>query len=194
MTLIGLTGGLGMGKSAAAELLRRRGVPLVDSDVIARQVVEPGQPALAEIAAQFGPEVIGPDGRLRRDRLANRVFRDDAQRKQLEAILHPRIRAVWSAQAVQWRREKGRCGVAIIPLLFEVGAVGDFDRVLCVACSRPTQLERLQPRGWSQEEIDRRCRAQWPVEKKMAAADFVVWSEGTLDILGAQLDRVLASL
>src|SRR5437899_8502578 len=91
----GLTGGIGMGKSTAADLLRKRGLPVVDSDVIARQAVEPGQPALAEIRQLFGAEMVGDDGRLRREELARRVFADAESRRKLEAILHPRIRAVW---------------------------------------------------------------------------------------------------
>lgn len=192
MILIGLTGGIGMGKSTAAELLRKRGLPVVDSDLIARELVAPGQPALAEIAAQFGQDLIGADGALRRDVLARRVFADDAQRRKLEAILHPRIRQTWQARARQWCAEGRRRGVAVVPLLYEVGVDNEFDRIVCVACSAATQRERLRPRGWTDQDIAQRQQAQWPVEKKMALADFVVWSEGGLDVLVAQLDRVLA--
>src|ERR1041385_6459689 len=90
----GLTGGIGMGKSTAADLLRGRGFPVVDSDIIAREIVEPGQPALAEVRQVFGAEIVGADGRLRRDELARRVFGDSEARRRLEAILHPRIRAI----------------------------------------------------------------------------------------------------
>src|SRR5436190_1394321 len=103
MKTFGLTGGIGMGKSTTADLLRKRGFPVVDSDVIARQVVEPGQPALAEVQGLFGQEIVGADGRLRRDELARRVFTDAEARRRLEGILHPRIRAVWQAQLRSWR-------------------------------------------------------------------------------------------
>jgi dephospho-CoA kinase len=98
MKLFGLTGGIGMGKSTAAEILRQRGVSIIDTDEIAREVVEPGQPALAEVQRLFGREIVGADGCLRRDELARRVFADDDARRKLEAVLHPAIRKIWLAQ------------------------------------------------------------------------------------------------
>jgi dephospho-CoA kinase len=189
---LGLTGGIGMGKSAVAGLLRQRGWPVADSDLIARQVVEPGQPALAEITARFGSDMLGPDRRLRRDRLAERVFAHEASRKELEAILHPRIRRIWRAQVERWRQEREHRAAVVVPLLFEVDAAREFDLVVCVACSAATQRERLRARGWDEEQILRRNQAQWPVEKKAALADFVLWSEGSLEVLAAQLDHLLA--
>lgn len=190
-TIYGLTGGVGMGKSAAADYLRGRGIAVVDSDAIARQVVEPDQSALAELSAAFGAEIIGADGGLDRAALARRVFADTAARKQLEAIVHPRIRAIWQAQVAAWRAEGRPIGVAMIPLLFEIGAQPHFDRTICVACSVASQRERLRARGWSDEQSDQRIAAQWPLEKKMAAADFIVWSEGGLDVLAEQLKRII---
>src|SRR5512137_799134 len=105
MRVLGLTGGVGMGKSTSAQLLCDRGVPVVDTDDLARQVVAPGQPALAEVREAFGADVVGPDGQLRRDELAQRVFADAAARTRLEQILHPRIRALWRAQVETWRTE-----------------------------------------------------------------------------------------
>ncbi len=183
-----------MGKSAAAEILLRRGLPVADSDAIAREVVEPGQPALAEIVARFGAEVTGPEGGLRRDWLAQRVFSEAGERKALEQILHPRIRQVWRERLEAWRQAGHPRTVVVVPLLYEVGLSGDFDRVICVACSPATQQERLQARGWSEEQIRSRQQAQWPADQKMAQADFVAWSEGGLDLLAAQLDRILARL
>lgn len=191
MTLLGLTGGIGMGKSTAAELFRNAGWPVADTDLIAHQIVEPGQPALAEIQTHFGADMIDPLGRLRRDHLAECVFADPARRRELESLLHPRIRQAWSAQAAQWSQEGRPAAVVVVPLLYEVASGGEFDRVLCVACSSPTQHRRLAERGWTPEHIARRLQAQWPVEKKMALADFVVWSEGGLPVLQAQLDRIL---
>jgi dephospho-CoA kinase len=190
-TIYGLTGGVGMGKSAAADALRARSIAVVDSDAIARQIVEPGQPALVELCAVFGAKVIGADGYLDRVAMAKIVFADTAARQRLEAILHPRIRAIWQAQVAAWRAEGRAVGVAVIPLLFETGAQVHFDKTLCVACSPARQRERLRARGWSEEEGARRMAAQWPVERKMAAADFVVWSEGSLDVLAEQLRRII---
>jgi dephospho-CoA kinase len=194
MIIIGLTGGIGMGKSTVADMLRQRGLPVSDSDVIAREVVEPGQPALAEIAARFGREMIGPDGRLRRDRLARCVFAEPERRKELEALLHPRIRRAWLDRAAAWRQAGQPRGVVVIPLLYETDGAKDCDCVVCVACSAGTQRDRLLSRGWSQEEIRLRGQAQWPPQRKMALAHFVLWSEGGLDVLAAQLDRILARL
>lgn len=191
MKTFGLTGGIGMGKSTAAELLRNRGVPVVDSDVIARQVVEPGQPALLEIQDAFGEDIVGADGRLRRDELARRVFADTEARRTLEVILHPRIRAVWQAQLQVWRAEGQETSVAVIPLLFETDVGRHFDSTICVACTGTTQRERLRGRGWNDEQIDQRIQAQLPVEKKMALADFVVWTEAGLDVHEVQLTRIL---
>src|ERR1700745_599585 len=119
MKLYGLTGGIGMGKSTTEKLLRERGIAVVDTDLIARQIVEPGQPALSEIKTLFGPDILGADGRLRRDELARRVFGDATARKNLESILHPRIRAIWQEQVEAWRKEGRPAGVVVIPLLFE---------------------------------------------------------------------------
>jgi len=194
MNLIGLTGGVGMGKSTAADLLRQRGVPVVDTDVLAREVVEPGQPALDEIRRLLGDEVIDEQGCLRRDEVARQVFANETLRGQLEAITHPRIRERWLAQADQWRREgHSRC-VVVVPLLFEVKAESEFDTVICVACSAATQRQRLLGRGWSTEQVEQRIRAQWPVEQKIARAHFVIWTEGGMAVHAAQLDRILKTL
>lgn len=192
MKVLGLTGGIGMGKSTCAELIRQRGIPVIDTDDLAREVVEPGQPALAEIQGLFGPGLIGPDGRLRRGELARRVFADPAARKQLEGILHPRIRRLWLAQVDTWRAEGKPLAVVVIPLLFETGAQNEFDSTICVACSAATQHERLRARGWTAAQIAQRIEAQWPVEKKIALAHYVIWSEGGLDVHAAQLDLILA--
>lgn len=192
MKVFGLTGGIGMGKSTADQLLRERGVAVVDTDLLARQIVEPGQPALAEIQNTFGKDIVGADGRLRREELARRVFADPVSRKQLEDILHPRIRALWLAQVEAWRAEGRPMAVVVIPLLFETNSTAQFDATICVACLAATQRRRLQARGWSAEQIDQRIHAQWPVEEKMALADFVVWTEGGLDVHAAQLGRIIA--
>jgi dephospho-CoA kinase len=188
--LYGITGGIGTGKSAVAELLALRAVPVADTDLIARQVVEPGQPALAEIRERFGSEMIDVAGHLRRERLAQQVFGDAEARRALEAILHPRIREVWRAQAERWRAAGMRLGVVVIPLLFETGAETELDRTLCVACSSATQEQRLLARGWSRKEIQQRVGAQWPMEKKLARADYLVWTEGSKDVTAEQVARI----
>jgi dephospho-CoA kinase len=194
MILIGLTGGIGMGKSTAANLLRQRGLPVVDTDILARQVVEPGEPAFDEIRKAFGPDILGPDGQVRRDELARQVFSDPVRRQQLEAIVHPRIRQRWLAQVDSWRSERKPIAVVVIPLLFETNAAASFDAIICLACSTPTQRDRLLGRGWSPEQIEQRISAQWPIEKKMALSHYVVWTEGGMDLLACQIDRILSRL
>jgi len=192
MKLFGLTGGIGMGKSAAAQILFVRGIPIVDTDELARSVVAPGQPALAEIRRAFGDEVISSEGTLRRDVLARIVFADPAAREKLEAITHPLIRDLWKERVEWWRTmtlHKAVC--VVIPLLFETNAEGEFDATICVACSAATQRSRLAIRGWDPEQTAQRIAAQWPIDKKIAKANYAVWNEGSLDILAAQLNVIL---
>jgi dephospho-CoA kinase len=191
MHTIGLTGGIGMGKSAAAERLRARGIRVVDTDGVAREVVEPGQPAVEQIKTVFGPGMVDADGRLKREAMARLVFADASARQQLEAILHPAIHAVWRRQVEAWRAAGERLAVVVIPLLFEAPTADRFDLTVCVACTPFTQQERLRERGWSPEQIQQRLHAQLPIEQKMALANRVVWSEGALDVLDEQLDRIL---
>jgi len=194
MKLLGLTGGIGMGKSTAAEFLRTRGAQIVDTDELARQLVQPGQPALTEIQTEFGKKVIAPDGQLRREELAEIIFADAAARKKLETILHPRIRERWLAQVEIWRRENRALAIVVIPLLFETRAESHFNKIICVACSAATQHERLLARGWTPEQIKQRLAAQWPVEQKISRADFVVWTDGALDVHAQQLERIFVKL
>jgi dephospho-CoA kinase len=194
MKTFGLTGGVGMGKSTAAEFLRARGAQVVDTDELARQLVRPGEAALAEIQNIFGEKIISGDGRLRRDELAKIVFADTAARKKLEDILHPKIRERWLAQIETWRRENQKWAVVVIPLLFETQAESQFDKIICVACSAANRQKRLLERGWTPEQIRQRIAAQMPVDRKIARADFVVWTDGDLESHSAQLDLILARL
>lgn len=181
-----------MGKSTAGRLLAERGVVVADTDLIARQLVEPGQPALGEIQQRFGPSVLASDGRLIRHKLAHLVFADPVARAGLEGILHPRIRAVWQEEVESWRTVGRSCGAVIIPLLFETQAAPLFDAVICVACSEASRWHRLRQRDWSSGEIRRRIEAQWPADQTVAAADFVVWTDTPVAAHAAQLERVLA--
>ena len=194
MILIGLTGGIGMGKSTTASFLERLGVPVIDADLLARQIVEPGQPALAEIQQAFGNSVVDSDGRLRRDEVARLVFADAARRRQLEAILHPRIRELWLAQVAAWRAEQRELGTVVIPLLFETDAGKEFDVIVCTACTALNQRRRLEARGWNAAQIDQRIAAQWPAQKKMDLSRFVVWTEPPLETHAAQVGKVVKQL
>lgn len=194
MKLCGLTGGVGMGKSTTAKFLQARGAKIVDTDQLARELVEPGQPALAELRVFFGAKIFAGDGSLRRDELANIVFNDAGARKRLEAILHPRIRERWLAQIESWRNENCPLAVVVIPLLYETQAESHFDKIICVASSEQSRYERLQKRGWTAEQIERRIAAQMPASEKIARANFVIWSEGDLENHARQVDCILESL
>ncbi len=189
--VLGLTGGVGMGKSTAARLLKKAGLSVVDSDDLAREAVQPGTEGLAEIADEFGEGFLKPDGSLDRDKMASTVFQDQAARKQLELIIHPRVRAVWENRIEQWREQKRPVGVVVIPLLFEVGLQDSFDAVLCVASTASTQRSRLRGRNWSDAQIAARIAAQMDIAQKMDLADHVLWNEGTPDQLGEQLNGIL---
>ena len=189
--IYGLTGGVGRGNSTASKSLEKRGGSVVDSDELARQVVEPGQPALDEIIDQFGDGFIDSAGRLDRAKMAQQVFGDDTVREQLEAIIHPRVRVQWQRNISEWREQQISAGVVVIPLLFEVDAQDQFDVVLCVACSASTQRERLRQRKWGEEQISARIASQMDVVEKMKLADHVLWNEGNLDVLREQINSIL---
>jgi dephospho-CoA kinase len=193
MKRIGVTGGMGMGKSTCAELLRGMGLPTVDTDDLARDLVALGQPALAEIADAFGSSVIKPDGQLDRAALARLVFPNEPKRRVLEGILHPKIRVAWREYLARNAGRDGKPAVVIVPLLFETQVESDFDAILCVACSAHEQAARLAARGWSEAEIRQRNSAQMDVSEKIARAHRVVWTEGSLETHRHQLERIIGS-
>jgi len=175
---IGVTGGIGCGKSTAAGYLLELGFPVVDTDHLARAVVERGSDGLREVIDAFGSSILLEDGSLNRADLARRVFSDPREMERLEAIVHPRIHRAWQAEIDGWKAEQQSMGFVIVPLLFEKGYADGFDRVISVGCSHPSQINRLARRGWNRDEIERRMSFQWPVDRKMEAADRVVWTEG----------------
>ena len=190
MKLYGLTGGPGMGKSSAAAFLAERGVAVVDTDDLAREVVQPGEQGLEAVRREFGPEVIARDGTLDRAAMAAVVFENPAAREKLEAILHPLIRQRWQEAAKGWRAEGLKAGVVVIPLLFETGAEQEFASVICIACSPRLQSARLHERGWNAEQVSGRLSAQWPIERKIDRSQYVVWNDSSVEVLREQLGRV----
>ncbi len=182
-----------MGKSTAAELLAERGAKVSDSDALARELVEPSQPALTEIVEEFGGDVLREDGSLDRAKVGELVFGDSAAREKLEGILHPRIREVWLARLDGWAADGERLVVAVIPLLFETRAQTSFDRIVCVVCSPEAQHKRLRARLWTDEMIENRNAAQLAINEKMMRADHVVWTDGTIEAHAAQWDALLSS-
>ena len=195
MRVVGLTGGIASGKSTFAALLRARGAPVIDADALSRTVVEPGAPALAAIAREFGPEVLLADGALDRKRLGARVFADEAQRRRLEAITHPAIRAAMASETARLAAEGHALAFYDAPLLYEVGLEGALDAVVVVWAPRGRQRERLAQRdGLTPEEAESRLAAQLPIDEKAARADFVVENAGPREALEEKADRLLADL
>lgn len=185
MLIIGLTGGIGSGKSAVCALFSELDVPVIDADVIARLVVEPGQPALEQIRATFGDEILTPDGLLDRARLRALIFANPAKRKQLEAILHPAIRREMLIQAAQVQAPY--C-VFAIPLLIEVGQTDMVDRVLVVDAPDALRRQRLKQRdGLDDAQIDAICAAQLERTARLAQADDVIHNAADLAHLRAQV-------
>lgn len=193
---IGLTGGIATGKSTVARMLVARGAALVDADRIAREIVEPGQAALARIAERFGDRVIQADGTLDRRLLGSIVFADANERKALEAITHPAIRELMRERIAALEAERpDRLVVADIPLLYESGLQHLYEGVMVAYVPREVQRARLIGRdGMSPEEADKRIGAQLDIEEKRRLADYVIDNSGSLADTEAQLDRFWRSL
>ena len=188
---IGLTGGIASGKSTVARLFETHGVPVIDTDQIARDVVEPGQPALVAVVEAFGTGILAPDGRLDRPALRARVFADAGARQRLEAILHPAIRAELARRSAA---AGGPYQVWVIPLLVEGGRIDQVDRVLVVDCPVEMQLERLVARdGGSESSAQAILAAQASREQRLAAADDVIVNDGAEDALAPQVAALDAS-
>jgi dephospho-CoA kinase len=192
---VGLTGGIGSGKSAVSALFVAKGAALVDADVNARAVVAKGTPGLAAVVAEFGPEVLRPDGELDREGLGRIVFADPGKLARLNAIVHPLVGEESARQIAA--AEAGGAPVLIhdVPLLVENGLQGMYDAVVVVAASPQTQLDRLtRLRGMSREDAQARIDAQAPLQDKIAAATYVIQNDGPIEALAPQVDRIWRAL
>jgi dephospho-CoA kinase len=186
--LVGLTGGIGSGKSTVARLLEERGAVVFDADLLAREAVEPGTPGHAAVIERFGADVLAPGGELDREALASIVFADPAARRDLEQIVHPEVRRLF-AEGSEAYRDTDRVVVFSAPLLVETGMNTAFEILVVVSATVATQIERLmRQRGMSEASIRARIDAQAPLEDKAAAADFLVDNEGALDELETQVE------
>ncbi|MEX0743259.1 MAG: dephospho-CoA kinase [Actinomycetota bacterium] len=190
MLLVGLTGGIGSGKSTVAHLLERRGAMVFDADALARKAVEPGTPGHDAVLERFGANVLAPGGELDREALASIVFADPAARRDLEAIVHPEVRRLF-AEGCEAYRDTDRVVVFSAPLLVETGMHTAFEVLVLVATPVETQIERLlRDRAMSEEQVRARIDAQAPLEEKAAVADVIVDNEGDLEDLEAQIDSL----
>ncbi|SDC10228.1 dephospho-CoA kinase [Paenibacillus sp. UNCCL117] len=180
---IGLTGGIACGKSTVAAMLVRRGALLVDADRIAREVVEPGTPVLAQVIERFGADLLLPDGSLHRKKLGERIFGDGEARRDLESLLHPPIRATMRERMASFQENHpDKLVVVDIPLLYESGLQQMVDEVMVVYIPRELQLERLMTRdGLTLEQAEKRLDAQMSIEEKKRLADIVIFNTGSLE-------------
>jgi dephospho-CoA kinase len=194
MLRVALTGGIATGKSYVARRMRAAGVPVADADVLARDAVAPGTPGLRAVAERFGGSVVGSDGALDRMRLADLVFRDPAARRDLEAIVHPVVRAALDRFFLELPASTP-FAVADIPLLFETERVSDFDAVVVAACPADVQVARIIARdGATREQAERRLAAQLPIADKVRRADYVIDTSGSYSATDAGVDEVLDAL
>ncbi|MER6973588.1 dephospho-CoA kinase [Nocardioides sp. NPDC000445] len=190
---VGLTGGIASGKSTVSELLAGFGAVIVDSDKIAREVVEPGTPGLAQVVAEFGPSVLTESGALDRAKVGEIVFADQGARERLNAIVHPLVGAR-SAELEEAGRTAGKLVVNDIPLLVEVGYAPFFDEVIVVDVPVETQVERAIARGMTEIDARARIAAQASREDRLAAATYVIDNTGTLDDLRKRVQEIYDAL
>jgi dephospho-CoA kinase len=188
--LVGLTGGIGSGKSTVARMLEARGAVVFDADLLAREAVEPGTPGHTAVLERFGADVLAPGGELDREALASIVFADPSARRDLEQIVHPEVRRLF-AEGSEAYLDTDRIVVFSAPLLVESGMHTAFEILVVVSATVATQIERLmRQRGMSEAAIRARIDAQAPLEDKAAVADFLVDNGGTLAELESQVERL----
>jgi len=193
---VALTGGIATGKSYVRARFATLGIPTIDADALARDVVAPGRPALAAIVGRFGAAVLQADGTLDRAALARQVFAQPCARRDLEQIVHPAVYDAirgWLAEVAAGRHAE--LAIADIPLLYETGRRGEFDAVVVTACDPEVQVQRVVARdGATPEQARQRLAAQWPIADKVARADFVIETGGTFEETDRQVDAVLGAL
>ena len=194
--LVGLTGGIATGKSSVSEILRSLGCEIIDADLLARDVVEPGQPALAQIVTEFGRDVVTATGALDRKRLGAIVFANPERRRRLEAITHPAIRDRFLARLDELA-EKGFVGIVVFdaPVMIESGNYKNMDRLVVVVTDDATQMARLGGRdGTDDVENRRKVASQMPLAEKAKLADYVIDNSGSREATAEQVRRVFAAL
>ncbi len=189
--IIGLTGGMGCGKSTAAALLAEHGFIRLDADQVVREELLIDPEVVAELKVKLGTEVLAPEGKVDRTRLAQVVFTDEAQLRWLEALLHPRLNARWRAL---FAASHGQKYIVEVPLLFEQGMENWFDFTICITSECATQMRRLELRGIPPTLARQRLAQQLPLPRKCELADFVILNDGSLDFLREQINHLASRL
>ena len=190
MSLIGITGGIGAGKTTVLQILRGLGAVCWDADEAVHELYRPGGEGLRLVAETWGLEVLLPDGTLDRKRMAERVFASQEERRKLEELIHPLVRR----QMLETAAKTAGNLFCAVPLLYEGGWEKEFRCVVAVWCDRETQTARLKARGWTAEEIRSRNAAQLPMEEKLARAAFAITNNGSLELLREQCRRILTAV
>lgn len=192
MKWIGLTGGIACGKSTVSRLLKEKGIPVVDADEIAKEVVTPGSPGLKSVIQTFGQEFLQHDGRLNRRKLGQHVFGHPGLLHQLESILHPLVREETRRRRRELEDKGEPLAIYDVPLLFETKIQDQFDEIVVVSCTKEQQRERLRRRNvWSEDEIEMRIASQIPIQFKEAEADFVLANNQDEQHLLSEVDRLI---
>jgi dephospho-CoA kinase len=191
--LVGLTGGIGSGKSTAARMFADRGAVVIDADRLAREVVAPGSQGFQEVVGRFGQEVVGPDGALDRQRLAGIVFGDEEARRDLNAIVHPRVGERIAERLAELADHPGLV-VLDVPLLVEVGTGRGYDAVVVVTAPEDVRVRRLAERGMDPDDVRARMAAQAGDEERLDVATHTIDNRGGRDDLAAEVDRVYEEL
>jgi len=190
--IIGLTGSIASGKSTISAMLKEKGYPIIDADLVARLVVEPGTSTLSEIERVFGDQVMNKDGTLNREALGQLIFHEPAKRKQLNDLMHPAIRAEMLRQRDELFDRGEKTLIMDIPLLFESRLQHFVDKILVVSVTEEMQLQRLMQRNsLSEEEAKARIRSQLPISEKEKGADAVIYNNGSIEQSKVQLERIL---
>ena len=190
MLRLAVTGGIACGKSAVASILAARQIPVCEADALARGLMQAGETVYGEVASAFGRDILNARGEIDRGLLGDLVFADVEARQKLNGIVHPAVVRGWQT----WLKSLDaaeKIGVVVIPLLYEIGQSKNWDAVVCVATAESTQLRRLRERGLSRARAEARIRAQLPVSRKAAMADYVLLNEGSMDVLEEQTMRVV---
>jgi dephospho-CoA kinase len=195
MRIVGLTGNIAAGKSEVARRLVARGATIIDADLLAREAVTPGSPALAAIVARWGPSALAADGTLDRAALRRIIFADESERAALEAIVHPQVSALRARDVAQARAAGADVVICDIPLLFEAGLEGTVDAIILVDAPLATRRDRLiKRRGLPPAEADAMLAAQWPADQKRARATHIIENDGPLSALDPQIDAIWSAL
>jgi dephospho-CoA kinase len=195
MRVFGLTGGVGSGKSTVAAYFRERGVPIIDADELAREVVEPGSVALAELSQHFGPELLTESGNLNRTWLGRRVFGLPSELATVNRIIHPKVAQLFQERCRELEHQGHPLAGYEVPLLFENGLDHALRPVVLVTAPLDVQISRaMQRSGWSKEHTEERVAAQMPLAQKLARADYVIDNGGGLEQTLTQADAVLSRL